>query len=106
MTQRRRWAMAAFEVVGSVAVATGLVAVLETVAPTEGLGVIYLLSVLFVAIRRGQLAALGSGVLSVLALNFFFIEPRHRLTISESENVVALAVFAVAAVVVGRLAAA
>ncbi len=106
MTQRRRWAMAALEVVGSVAVATGLVAVLDTVEPTAGLGVIYLLSVLFVAIRRGQLAALASGVLSVVALNFFFMEPRHRLTISESENVVALAVFAVAAVVVGRLAAA
>ena len=106
MTQRRRWAMAALEVVGSVAVATGLVAVLDTVAPAAGLGVIYLLSVLFVAIRRGQVAALASGVLSVLALNFFFIEPRHHLTISESENVVALAVFAVAAVVVGRLAAA
>ena len=38
-------------------------------------------------------------------MNFFFIEPRYRLTIAESENVVTLAVFLVVAVVVGRLAA-
>jgi two-component system sensor histidine kinase KdpD len=60
--------------------------------------------VLFVAIRRSQIAALATAVLSVLALNYFFIEPRHRLTISDSENVVALIVFLIAAVVVGRLA--
>ena len=39
-----------------------------------------------------------------MTLNYFFIEPRHRLTISDSENVVALGVFLIAAVVVGRLA--
>src|SRR5436189_290788 len=33
------------------------------------------------------------------------IEPCHRLTIASSENVVALVVFLIAAVVVGRLAA-
>jgi len=44
-------------------------------------------------------------VLSVLALNYFFIEPRHRLTISDSENVVALGVLLIVAIVVGRLAA-
>ena len=51
------------------------------------------------------MAALATAVLSVLALNYFFIEPRHRLTISDSENVVALGVLLIAAVVVGRLAA-
>ena len=88
----------------AVAVATGAVAALDSVAPPPGLGVVYLLAVLFVAIRRGEIAALATAVLSVLALNYFFIEPRHRLTISDSENVVALGVFLIAAVVVGRLA--
>lgn len=103
---RRRAAVAFLEVAGAVTVATGLVAALDTVAVSSGLGVIYLLAVLFVAIRQGQVPALLCGVLSMLALNFFFIEPRHHLAISESQNVVALGVFAVAAVVVGRLAAA
>jgi two-component system sensor histidine kinase KdpD len=79
--------------------------VLDPIAPVTGLGVLYLLAVLFVAIRRGGGAGLATAVLGVLALNFFFIEPRYRLTISDSQNVVSLAVFLIAAAVVGRLAA-
>jgi two-component system sensor histidine kinase KdpD len=92
------------EVLVAVAAATGAVAALDSVTPIVGLGVVYLLAVLAVAIRRGQVAALATAGLSVLALNYFFIEPRHRLTIGDSKNVVALVVFAIAAVVVGRLA--
>jgi two-component system sensor histidine kinase KdpD len=88
-----------------VGIATGLVALLDPVAPVTGLGVLYLLAVMFIAIRRGMAAALATAVFGVLALNFFFIEPRYRLTISDSQNVVSLAVFLIAAAVVGRLAA-
>jgi len=95
---------AALDSIGAVAVATGAVAALDKVAPATGLGVVYLLAVLYVAIRRGEIPALATAILSVLALNFFFIAPVHRLTISDSENVVALGVFLIAAVVVGRLA--
>jgi two-component system, OmpR family, sensor histidine kinase KdpD len=101
----RQTTLAALETLGAVGVATGLVALLEEVAPVTGLGVLYLLAVLFVAIRRGQVAALITAVLSVTTLNFFFIEPRYRLTIADSHNVVALGVFLIAALVVGRLAA-
>ena len=101
----RQTTLAALETLGAVGVATGLVALLEKVAPVTGLGVLYLLAVLFVAIRRGQVAALITAVLSVTTLNFFFIEPRYRLTISDSHNVAALGVFLIAALVVGRLAA-
>jgi len=100
----RRLAVVSLESLGAVAVSTGLVALLDAVTPITGLGVIYLLAVLFLAIRRGELAALGTALLSVLTLNFFFIEPRHTLTISDSENIVALGVFLIAAIVVGRLA--
>src|SRR5438552_12898778 len=91
--------------IGSVIAATAIVALLESFTTATGLGVVYLLAVLFVAIRRSEVAALATAVLSVLTLNFFFIEPRHRLTIADSENVVALIVFLIAAIVVGRLAA-
>jgi two-component system sensor histidine kinase KdpD len=98
-------ARAAFEVVASIAAASLLVAALDRIAPITGLTVVYLLAVLFVAIRHGEVAGLVTAALSVLTMNFFFIEPRYRLTITESDHVVTLAVFLVVAVVVGRLAA-
>ena len=101
----RRALLAALEVVASIAVATALVALLEPATPASGLGAIYLLAVLFVAIRRGLLAALAAAALAALTFNFFFIEPLHRLTIGRSEDVIALVVLLIAALVVGRLAA-
>src|SRR5881275_581800 len=101
----RVWIRALAEIAAAVAAATLAVAALESVAPVAGLGVLYLLAVLLIAIRRGLLPALGTAVVSVLALNFFFIQPRHRLTISDSRNVAALIVFLITAAVVGRLAA-
>src|SRR3954451_6458151 len=96
---------AAAECVAVVAVATGVVAVLDSIATAAGLGVVYVLAVMFVAIRRGELPALATAALSVLVLNFFFIEPRHRLTIADDHNVVSLGVLLVAGFVVARLAA-
>jgi two-component system, OmpR family, sensor histidine kinase KdpD len=97
---------AAAECLAAVAVATGAVALLESVATATSLGVVYVLAVMFIAIRRGEVPALATAALSVLALNFFFIEPRHRLTIADDHNVVALGVLLVAGFVVARLAAA
>src|SRR5262249_48600682 len=73
-------------------------------ATPAGLGSIYLIAVLAVAIRRGQVPALVAAVLGVLTLNYFFIKPLHQLTIADSDNVVALGVLLLAALVVGRLA--
>jgi two-component system, OmpR family, sensor histidine kinase KdpD len=92
------------ESLAAVAVSTVLVAELNAVTPVTGLSVIYLLAVLYIAIRRGEIPALASAVLGVLALNFFFIDPRYHLTVHDSGNVVALVVLLIAAVVVGRLA--
>jgi two-component system sensor histidine kinase KdpD len=105
-TDARRIGVAALETVAAVGAATGLVAALDEVAPVTSLGVLYLLAVLFIAIRRGQIAAIVTAILSVTTLNFLFIEPRYRLTIADSRNVAALGVFLIAALVVGRLAAA
>src|SRR5258705_1638879 len=89
----------------AVAAATALVALLDRAAPSAGLGVVYVLAVMFVAIRRGEIPALATAAASVLVFNFFFIEPRHRLAIADDHNVVALGVLLVAAIVVARLAA-
>jgi two-component system sensor histidine kinase KdpD len=96
---------AGLEIVAAVAAATAAIAALQSTAPASGLGVIYLLAVLVIAIRRGQLAALVTALLSVLTLNYLFITPRHRLTIAHSQDVVELVVLMIVAIVVGRLAA-
>ncbi len=104
-TVPRTIGFAALEALIAVAVATGAVAALQSTTDPAGLGAIYLLAVLEVAIRRGEIPALATAVLSFLALNFFFIAPRYRLAIAHSHDVVELVVFLIAAVVVGRLAA-
>ncbi|HEY5318339.1 MAG TPA: ATP-binding protein [Solirubrobacteraceae bacterium] len=96
----------ALEVILAVAVATAGVAVLQSTAPATGLGVLYLLSVLGVAIRRGERAALATALLSVITFSYLYIPPRHELAIAHSQDVVELVVLLIAAVVVGRLAAA
>ncbi len=101
----RQAAAATLEIIGAIAVATGLVALLDEVAPVAGLGVLYVLAVLFVAIRRGQIAAMVTAVLGTATLNFFFIEPLYRLTVADPHNAASLGVFLIAALVVGRLAA-
>ena len=102
----KRTAAVCGEILGALAAATALVALLEGVAPVAGLGVLYLLAVFFIAVRHGEVPALATAVASVLTLNYFFIQPRHRLTIADSREVVALAVLLIAGVVVSRLAAA
>ena len=102
----RAAAAAGVEILIAVGLATAAVAALQSTSSDDaGLGSLYLLAVLFIAIRRGQLAALVTAVLGVLALNFFFIAPRHRLAIAHSQDFVELIVLLIAAVVVGRLAA-
>jgi two-component system sensor histidine kinase KdpD len=100
----RSVAVTALEIVVAVGLATGVIAALQSTAPAAGLGIIYLLAVLTLAIRRGEIPALVASVLSVLTLNYFFIVPRHRFAIAHSQDVVELAVLLIAAVVVGRLA--
>ncbi len=101
----RSFAISTVEVLAAVGLATAAVAVLESTAPPAGLGIVYLLAVLMVAIRRGQIPALVAAVLSVLTLNYLFIIPRHTIEIAHSQDVVELTVLLIAAVVVGRLAA-
>jgi two-component system sensor histidine kinase KdpD len=101
----RTVSVVAAEIVLAVAAATAGVAALQSSTPVEGLGILYLLAVLAIAIRRGQLPALITALLSVLTLNYLYIPPRHELTIAHSSDVVELVVLLIAAVVVGRLAA-
>lgn len=88
----------------SVAAITALIYPLREAVPVVSTGVLYLLAVLLVSSYWGRWLGLATAVASVLAFNYFHIPPTGRLTVSEGENWLALAVYLVAAVVASALA--
>jgi two-component system sensor histidine kinase KdpD len=87
-----------------VAAATGVIFGLREVAPVLSLGVLYLLAIVPAAVLFGVWVALAVSVASMLAFNFFFLQPVHTLRLRETENWVALAVYLAVAIVVSQLA--
>jgi two-component system sensor histidine kinase KdpD len=63
----------------------------------------YLLAVIVVATIGGLWPALAAALVASLLVNYFFTPPIHTFTISEAENLFALVVFLVVAVVVSAL---
>jgi K+-sensing histidine kinase KdpD len=88
----------------AVGAGTLLVYPLKSVAPVVSLGIVYLPAILLVSIVWGLRLGLLASVLSAAAFNFFHIPPLHRFTIAEEENWVALAAFAIAAIVSSTVA--
>src|SRR6266511_2455177 len=66
---------------------------------------LYLLGVVAVSTVGGLWPGLLASVLSFLALNFYFTEPRHTFVVRRPQDVVALVVFLAVAAVVGTLVA-
>ncbi len=91
--------------IGAVATVTGVIAVLDDWIPVLSLGVLYLFAVLPIAVLWGLRYAICVSVASMLAFNFFFLEPVHTLTLADSRNWFALLVFVATSVVVSELAA-
>jgi K+-sensing histidine kinase KdpD len=89
---------------GAVAAGTLLVYSLKPVAPVVSLGIVYLPAILLISVVWGLRLGLLASVASAIAFNFFHLPPLHRLTIAEEENWVALAAFAIAAIVSSTVA--
>lgn len=87
------------------ACATGLGVALQGLVGVPNLAMIYLLAVLFIALRLGAAAAMVSAVSSVLAFNFFFTEPRFTLVMRHHQDIITLVLLLVGAVFAGRLGA-
>jgi two-component system sensor histidine kinase KdpD len=87
-----------------VAVCTAVIYPLKQAAPVVSLGVVYMLAVLVVSITWGLSLGIGTALLSALAFNYFHLPPVGRLTIGDTENVVALCTFTVAAVLASSVA--
>jgi K+-sensing histidine kinase KdpD len=104
----RRWRhllTASVVSLGAVALVTGAIFALKTVAPVLSLGVLYLFAVLPVAALWGLPFGVLVSIVSMLAFNFLFLPPTHTFRLADSENWVALAVYLVTAISVSGLAA-
>ncbi|MFB7613737.1 ATP-binding protein [Kitasatospora sp. NPDC056181] len=64
---------------------------------------IFQLGVVIVALLGGATSALLASVVASVLLNYFFIPPVHTLTIGETNNIVALVVFAAVALAVSTV---
>src|SRR5436305_12869147 len=89
---------------GAVALVTGAIELLKGHVAVLSLAVLDLLAIIPSAVAWGTAYAVGAAIGSVLAFNFFFVEPLYTFTISDTKNWFALLVFLVTAVVVSELA--
>jgi two-component system, OmpR family, sensor histidine kinase KdpD len=89
----------------AVALVTGAISVLDSFAPVLSLGVLYIFAVLPIAVLFGLAYGLVVSIASMLAFNWFFLEPTHTFRLTDGENWIALAVYLVTAFVVSALAA-
>ena len=87
-----------------VAAGTLLVYPLKSVAPVVSLGVVYLPAILLISIVWGLRLGLLASLASAVAFNFFQIPPLHQFTIASEGDWVALAAFAIVAVVSSAVA--
>lgn len=88
----------------SVAVATLVAIGIDRVINLPNVSLLFLMAVVFSALRAGYVAAFLAAILSGLAYNFFFIEPVDTFTIASPHEVFAFFVFIGAALLAGGLA--
>jgi two-component system sensor histidine kinase KdpD len=88
-----------------VAAALGFAFALHEILGIGNVALIFLTAILGSAVLNGLGPSLFACLLAVLAYNFFFLPPLYTFTIADPENVVALFVFAVVAVIASNLAA-
>ncbi|MEV4442285.1 ATP-binding protein [Streptomyces sp. NPDC049577] len=79
---------------------------LTTVGPELGLAndmLLFLCMTVAAALLGGLLPALASAAFGSLLLNYYFVEPVHRWTITDPKNIIAIVIFVVVAVSVASV---
>jgi two-component system sensor histidine kinase KdpD len=89
----------------SVALVTASIFGLREAVPVLSLGALYVVAVVAVAFLWGLAYAIPVSIASMLAFNWFFLEPVHTLALQKSEDWLVLTVYLATAVVVSELAA-
>lgn len=85
--------------------AAGIAWPLSFVLETGSLSMIFVCSVLLVAVRRGVGAAITASLASFLVFNFLFTEPQLTLSVYQQRDVLTLIVFLVVSLIAGDQAA-
>jgi two-component system sensor histidine kinase KdpD len=88
----------------SALVAFGLAFIADRYLSVANLSLIFLTAVLVVAVRTRMAVAVYTALLCFFGYNFFFAPPRYTLAISNIDDVLAVSLFLVAALVCSRLA--
>ena len=88
---------------------TGAAALLAHVAgdwlDAQSLALFFVIPVLVAAIRFGFPASLSAAILSALALNYLFVEPRFTFFVARSQDAAALTLFALVGAIASAIAA-
>ncbi len=88
----------------AVALAGLLVWVLQSFLTLPNRSLVFLIAVLWTAARWGLGPSIFASVLSVLVYDFLFVPPTMTLTVASPQDVLALAIFVIAAVLTSNLA--
>jgi two-component system sensor histidine kinase KdpD len=88
----------------SVVIAVGIGRLLELWLRLPNLSMVFLIPVIFCAVRFGLSASIAASLLSFLAFDFFFVDPRYEFTISEPHEFLSLIAFLLVAVITAMLA--
>jgi two-component system sensor histidine kinase KdpD len=86
-----------------VAVATGLLLLFRDTLNPSIVALLYLLPVLICTTRWGLGPGILAGFLTFLSYNFFFITPYYTLRVHQSQDIIALIIFFIVAVVASQL---
>jgi len=89
--------------VATTALATGLCALMYDHLQGANLVMVYLLGVAFVASRYGPKESALAALLSVASFDFFFVEPRFRFSVSDTEYLFTFAVMLGVALLISSL---
>ena len=88
----------------AVAAATGVGFLIDVWLPLPNISVAFLIAVLLIAMRLGRGPAVFASITSFISYDFFFTEPRFAFAVSDSQNLLTLFFFLVAAAIVSNLA--
>lgn len=109
---RRPWSLwpkgqgGALAAATAVCVATALVAAqLLGVFDLSNVVMLFLITVVFIALRLGRLAGMWASLLSVAFFDFFFVEPRFSFSVTDTQYVFTFGVMLSVALIIGQLAA-
>lgn len=86
-----------------IAAATGLLLLFRDTLNPSTVALLYLLPVLFSTTLWGLGPGILAGVLTFLCYNFFFLMPYYTLIVHQSQDIIALIIFFIVAVVVSQL---